>query len=1113
MGKRAFTRISNNRNKKKKRRPKVFEVVTSILKPSRLNKNASTVDRFFNFLGSYQWDDYEEIIKILLKEETIKSSLNQYCDEHSAFSKASYPTIHYDRLLSFYKLMLINDSELIEIFDALRIEIEGYILSGEYDKAKISLEIMREKCGFSIWYVSTYFNVLALNNNYEEINDKYNYWKSVNKEALFDLILSNLYRKVKGADVITVVEDSTVRMNEEMVSGGAPAFASLFTLLFLPYPIYGNFETPRALFYLQLFPLVDVYYLLLELTGHVATNKDNTVRQVTSLNNALNELAINIDSHQLRLTKKVFSSRKENNKFTNNFDYSNDKVLAYYNEGDYLSVINYLEKKTEYSNEDIVRVNIYAKSHIFLNKTPSAKLPPFFKSILEYLISIYLMENSEKSINEVYAIAMKHHNFTYSRYLIHSLTLASPYFLDNEQRKKLLNTLVGGTTPMGESTGATAIYAGKSNERNSKLLEVKVMLNMELCKGEEKDPGTIFRLLAEFEELALIRKDFIEIKVEAFRQMRNYSELVGFAAAELLENASSIISFPVEEIASYIDENCFYSEDAVIFAHFYSKLKDRNIDRLLNEVFEEYIFENKIKKPSLYLSSIESISRKEAFIFGDVATPSLITYLAIFKSSKELSSERLQILEELKRLKAISDSAYTSEYVLILEDFIIDVGVSQVSRSKINIDKSQFMTSNFSIVQSYLDRLNLDESTIELDKLFSDENLETKTLYAKGTLNELAISLYEELARNFLTNENYGLDKNLSSEIRHSFFSNQITSTLRSNSLNAELNIEGRYETDSHWTKHYSFVNSNIMKNVEQVIAKFVKHVDVLIAEAETWMKVCHGHSATEGVFRISRLELEDFKKFKEVMQNSSNPNDTLEFAYQNLTEQLSDKLSLMQKKLHEEFLNEMDKLFGRLLAELQNVRKGTQLAELFNAVNSAQEGIKDDIKIVCEWFSLKSKKIDTPFLITNVVDIAERCFKDCFNSENRIVKKINSVTLIDGSLISNLVFTLISCFHNVAKYGVINCKITVDFQSSNDGFVLKVSNPITKARARLLEKGVLRTLQNKIQKMESTELLFEEGNTGLYKCADKLKACSKTCTLVPKLENQTFTVEVRYYE
>lgn len=1113
MAKARLNRIGTNKQKKS-RRPKTFETVSSIITPSN---GRSVYQRLLSFFYNYNWDDFDSIFRILLKQPEVRKNLNQYCEPDQMFRLDADVNIPVNRILDIYKVQFLDSKDTLQSFEKLSECVETLIINSSYKEAKIKLLEHKEEFGDSIWFISTYFNVLALNNEYEEINKCVESYSEGNNDGLFELILTRLYQKIKGADATSIVEDTTVNMNREFMSGGATGFAALCSLVFLPFPLYDDFETTEALSILQYFPLVDLYYYFSVLVTHLSTGHSLYEIElgtpfVIKIQEVLDEINNVIESERLQAISTIFKTKKNNNNI-NPYAYQQDSDYVNYCQGKYPEIIDNFESNFEYGLRHIIKLNIYAKSYIYLNRRPSDDVPYFIKNILEHIINIYRLDNCEKSISELLSVVIKHNNMEFSKYVLIALRNVYQRVLSDDQHAKLKVVLTYGSTPISYFSKPAILYNNVEVSSVGEISKLKFEIVNQLTNFKEENYSLIKRNLTAYEDKTPIRKDYIELASEFFMVTNHYRDLVAFSAKELMKNANALFSLPVEEIASFIDKEGFYSKESVIFSYFYNKRKEKNIDYLLNETFEEFILEKNISRPSEYLQNVQEITIEESFIYQEIANISVIDYLGCFDNSGDLSSERLKILEHLRRLNSINTEDYDSEYFHIIDNYITETGVTKMSHSKITVNKAQFIKSNTSAVIGYMKSYRAAQSDAS-DNVFTDtKSYKERVAYAKGEKNELAVGMFEELTRGFLSNDEYGLDKTLSSEIRHSFFSNQICSSLQESDILAELNLDGKYQTDEYWDNKYNYVSQSILKCVEEVICDFTKKINTLIERAESWMRVGSTSSSTEKVFIFTSLEMNDFINIKAQLRDADFPSQILESSYNILISQLDIKLVEMKKMLNEVFLSEIDELFRELTNNIIEARQGASLNDLLSSIRKSHESIKDDIKTISEWFSLKTSVVEGPLPIDNIFKIAKKCFRGCFSAQNNITLKVSEKSLIEASHVSPLVFTLINCFHNASKYGSKNCEVETKYEISPTGFDLVIKNNITKAHYEELNSEVIVELSDKLQNMNSSELLKVEGNSGLYKSTHKLKESSAKYVVTPYIEKYKFCLRIQHHD
>jgi hypothetical protein len=538
LAKGRLRRIATNKQKKF-RKPKVYETISSIIEPS---VTQGVLERLMSFFDLYHWEDFDVVFQTLIKQPEIKECLNQYCEFSQMFTLQANPSLPINRILDIYKVQFLDSKKTLQSFEENIKYVENLIIQSAYDEAKIKLVEHKEEFGYSIWFISTYFNVLALNNEYEEINKFVDNYSGDNDDDLFQLLLTGLYQKVKGADAASIVEDTTVNMNREFISGGEPGFAALFSLVFLPFPLYDDFETTEALALLQYFPLIDLYYYFTMLVTHFSAG--NSIYEVefgepfiAQIQSMLNEMSDVIESDRLQLINSTFSIRKDKKELINNFAYRKDDDYLEYCKGMHADLIDRFERNHIYDLSNIMKLNIYAKSYIYLNRNPTIEVPFFIKDIIGHLIKIYRLDNCEKSISELLSIVIKHNNMEFSKYILVSLSNVYNRVITEEQHSKLKLVLTYGSTPISYSSKPAVLY--NDNELNtassSELSRLRFNIVNELNNFKEENLHNIQTQLKAYEIKTPIRKDFIEISAEFFMVANMYENLTAFSAFELLK--------------------------------------------------------------------------------------------------------------------------------------------------------------------------------------------------------------------------------------------------------------------------------------------------------------------------------------------------------------------------------------------------------------------------------------------------------------------------------------------------------------------------------------------------------------------------------------------------
>ena len=182
------------------------------------------------------------------------------------------------------------------------------------------------------------------------------------------------------------------------------------------------------------------------------------------------------------------------------------------------------------------------------------------------------------------------------------------------------------------------------------------------------------------------------------------------------------------------------------------------------------------------------------------------------------------------------------------------------------------------------------------------------------------MELYNLVSIEFFTNTEAGLDSNLSGEIRHTFFSNLMSSKLQERKLITELGIEEKYISNTYWIEQYKIVNKKIMNAVDERLAIFSEDLHTLLDKVESWMKVTVPSDSESTVFDFRNTN-SNFLKIKPELREKTDQDEILNCIFHHIDILLDERLSSMRTKLNNDFSNLLDDLFNELLIDLNRIK------------------------------------------------------------------------------------------------------------------------------------------------------------------------------------------------
>ena len=113
--------------------------------------------------------------------------------------------------------------------------------------------------------------------------------------------------------------------------------------------------------------------------------------------------------------------------------------------------------------------------------------------------------------------------------------------------------------------------------------------------------------------------------------------------------------------------------------------------------------------------------------------------------------------------------------------------------------------------------------------------------------------------------------------------------------------------------------------------------------------------------------------------------------------------------------------MFTDLIDNINAAKSTTGMNYLLEEIRLANTEVKENIRTVCEWFSLK-KSVDFESIeLDKLIRLAERCFKQINSCDIEIHVESHLNHKIDGGQLYALVFCILNCFNNSYKYSSEN--------------------------------------------------------------------------------------------
>ena len=1105
----------------KVKKNKTFKLINRIINPivPIHDRFQEKINEFYFFTHNYKHDNFEDVFKVIIKDEEIKSKLAFFQVDKSKLLNATLFDLNkltMERILVILKLVFESNLDEIIEYSKVNEDIEFLLSTNCIDEVLDKLNYIDNKYRVTLWSINIRVICLSLKGCdpdvlYDICND---YARENDSEILADSLACIVGRNIVS-DVVSHVKSNEYSKVKELYEGNAKSLSSYFSIITGVSSIDHDVVLSYALPMFTLIPLYDAYKLT------VKAISNDFIHEIEKLSPESVSLIRNfVNSFEKCDNLKDFTNMKNivNGVSKSNLQISiSDNEYINYCKGDFNNVIDSFEINCVVDKNIMSKINLIAKSYVKENRYPSSNVPILLSEVINNLIKIYTLNNSSQSISNILSLAYRFNQLEISYHLIVAIIKSAPYYFNENDYKSIYKSACLSTIPVTTLTlnlGDKFIIQNEIKDVDkSRYLNIKESL-WRLLKENSDNCVEIEEYLNLIKNETSITKDYLELIFEYYLQYNKFNEAIELASNYLTKNRESVFCIPMYKLANLIATGEYVGIAPVIVAYFYESEHRMQSDDLLKDAFEEYLILNDDKSPSQILDDVKELSELEVFFYLNICTSKLISYQGIYSNPSELSMERLKILNLLEVKKVAKE--YTSELIReCMDEIIIAEGLTRISNSRININTLELTNAILPQVESLMDSYHeLPEASHEnaLYPLKSSKSI----FFTKGEKNKIIKKIINSIRLEFLDNPDYGLDKMLSSRIRHAFFSDEICRKSIEKKLIVEYDKNGNFESRYYWLEKYHFVNDHILKDINKILNQFNVKFYSLIDKAENWMKISKNDGElvdSEFDFTFS-IDIEHFKTLETKLDNNVESVTICSYIFEIYEKYLADKLESIQLKLMDTFCNEMDSIFNDLINDIESVKRGVAFSELFDAIFYVKNGIREDIKTSSDWFSIDNNNYeDNPIEVSKLIKISELFLERSHGSKRCLKSIIDYDYFIPSNHTSLVNLSIINILSNAFKYAKMDSCVQVKVEPYEScGFKMEISNSLSIIDFKLLKEGKLKEIQDTLTSQDSLELLRTEGGTGIFKSLYELKLASEMYELSINIDNNSFNVEVFYH-
>lgn len=517
-----------------------------------------------------------------------------------------------------------------------------------------------------------------------------------------------------------------------------------------------------------------------------------------------------------------------------NIDEHYKSVIRRYTIGDYTGCISEINS-VRTQKTILPLIEIYAKSHVYLDKKISDSC--IFNKLTNWLIAIIKCDRrAGKYIDEFELLASKIYFNSNSSSLFFTL-----YNLISDNHNKLnisrINLTKNGSfvTSLHLNITIKELWTELGIKENEipkyRLFKFKDLANLSF--DEIKKHYEVYN------DNVIIRSEYLKDYTNFLLENEKYELCIQFIAENCIGNPANYYYFPIRKIIDFVKDNIFdYASVALsILIDIFVKSTSNTSNELLLESYESLVDISNINRPSTHYCS-KQLTPLEHYFLKFICIPSVMDSDPSFTGTDDLKKERIAIIDLL--LKEHDDADLLKEKDEIIDEISFEEIKTKYETGKIFVDIENLKRAKLERYRYYFDALK-DSLILGLEPpedfalITDDGNI---TAIPSGDTNSIIHELLKELISDFVKNENYGLDKYLSADIRHGVFENQLRSSAEKSQLITDMDGTGQYSKSNLIIETYPLINPIINNEIGTAIADFSYHFDIELAKANSWFNV-----------------------------------------------------------------------------------------------------------------------------------------------------------------------------------------------------------------------------------------------------------------------------------
>jgi len=539
---------------------------------------------------------------------------------------------------------------------------------------------------------------------------------------------------------------------------------------------------------------------------------------------------------------------------------------------------------------------------------------------------------------------------------------------------KLMKVAYGTTTPVSEIEAL-----GVPENRVARYKAIA-----HICRGENAEALPILESIFNDTANTLDRLGSSDLLVTALLRENELGAAADVAASLLLTSPYFASILPLSKLVSAIVEAQEEGDpraargnlSVAIVADMYSRYIAPDQEMARSDAYKDFLRANGVRRPTELSAKVSEFPKKEIIYFlRNVCVPEVMDQSLALPSTVAVEDERVGVLLMLAELVPDDDR----DTLLALFEELREIRTRQVVRdtntrleqSKIFVNVEGIKKRVDASIKDSWDRYRLlslqnDETDIIsevrriLEKRGSGKVIALQLSLPETERSKIFQQMVVEIRDLFVDSKEFGLDANLSANIRHGYVLREIRSPLLAqNLITNRPELDQPYEENRFWRSRLFALSAYEHRLLQKALADFSAEVDGKIEALNGQVLRINSLANPDGMFRFG-INAPQISLLEQKSETLDNHEDFIQLVVDHFWQATDYNLDKVRKHLMESALQGFSDALDGLDKALDSVADSSKLINLRSAIALSRPELQAAIGRVASWFTL-STDIDFP--------------------------------------------------------------------------------------------------------------------------------------------------------